>query len=390
MVHMCIFDDCIGTRSYSFFVDDIFYDEQIILDNIESLLMNGVDLQNVEWPLYITVGLGYSTYVFFYPILLISKIVGLNAIAIRICQQLLTSLACALFSYGVYKWNQNKESFFVTLYVSLTLPWGIVQANRIWDPAFVPIYFSIYFVCFSILMKNDNLSKIKKWACSIVGFGMLVILAVVYPPCRIPAVAIWIISFIWAVKEERISISHSIGIVLTCMILSIPLVINMLNPEFNSRSAELFVIKGESIRQEIFQFFKNFASLFNPSFLFVTGDVVSRHSLPIFGMLGTISIIPIYKQIKSGNTKLNNFFWVVIVTTFISVALTDDYNPHSLRSCLAWLPFSGIIAFGLKEILTNIGSKVKTFIILGEILFFAIWMLFYVMISKGAWYFSVL
>ena len=182
------------------FVPDVYIDESMILDHFKTFI-SGLPIENNINNLYFPAGVGLTTYTYFYPMISILYVIGISIFKVRLVQQILTIIACLFLAQGVKIWSDNnKELFWICLFVSLTIPWGFVQANRIWDPSFVPLYFSIYFYSFALLMKSENLTNLKAYLYSGISFGFLVFLAIVYPPCRIPAVLMWIISLYWAFK----------------------------------------------------------------------------------------------------------------------------------------------------------------------------------------------
>lgn len=327
----------------------LFSDEIEILEHIQSIISTGYDMNGNFLPLFPKVGTGLATYTYLYPMVAMLSAIGVTAIRARFVQQILTIMACFLTSIGIKIWTKDKKMFWSTLLICLTIPWGFVQANRIWDPSFVPFYFSIYFFFFSLLMKGEKITKLQKNIYLLGTVVSLVLLATVYPPARIPAVAMWMYSVVWATKEKRIGMCEIVGASFVSAIIAMPLAINLLNPEFNQRATELFVFNQPDMTryQQVHLFFKSFAELFNPNFLFVSGDIIYRHSLPIFGMLGTISIIPLWEVLRKNRySSLIFYMFFVIVMTYVSTALTYDYQPHGLRSCLAWIPYSIIIANG--------------------------------------------
>ena len=331
---------------------DVFCDEQDILDHMTSILTTGYDMQENYLPLFPQVGVGLTTYVYLYPMMFFLSFFGVTPIRARVVQQILTILACFLIAYGTKIWSGNVKMFWITLITALTLPWGFVQTNKIWDPSFVPVYFGIYFFFFSLLMKKHTMRKVTVYVYAIIVSISLVVLATVYPPVRIPAVAMWIYSFIWALKAKRIKIEHIMVAIAVAFLTSLPLLINLLEPNFNERSLTLFIFSQDlTLSQQIHQIFKSFGELFNPSFLFFGGDIIYRHSLPVFGMLGTISIIPIFVFLRKQEwNSIVRYMLFVIIMTYFSVALTYDYQPHGLRSCLAWPVFSILISHGWLKI----------------------------------------
>ena len=63
-------------------------------------------------------------------------------------------------------------------------------------------------------------------------------------------------------------------------------------------------------------------------------------------MLGTISIVPLFNLLRQKRETIFTYMIIIIVFTCLSVGLTNDYAPHGLRSCLAWMPYSILISYG--------------------------------------------
>lgn len=351
----------IGFRilSIKFIHDGTVYDEEFVMLHAETLIKQGTDIFGNSWPLYFKDGAGLSTWTCVYPLMAFMFVFGTKLTLLRGFLQALTMIGCGCVAWGMKLWTRDIKFFWVTFYVSLTLPWGFVQANRVWDPTYVPFYFGFHFLFFSLLMNHEKMTEAKRYVFSIIGFVFLVLLATVYPPCRIPAVALWIYEMVWAIRAKRIKVRQIAVVVVLCGITALPLALNMLNPSFNSRSAELIVFQGGVFYQELEQFFKSFASLFNADMLFFTGDISERHSLPAFGMLGTISIIPVIQMIRNKWNPAKFYMLFTILMTYISVGLTNDYSPHTLRSCLAWLPWSALIADGWIGFLKDKSKKTR-------------------------------
>ena len=337
----------------------LYVDEIDILNHIESLIATGCDADSNRLPLFIIVGTGYGTFTYFYPLAILLKIVGFGALSAKFIQQILTIGACLLVSFSMKKWVSEKNSeimFWITLFVSLTIPWGFLQTNMIWDPAFVPIYFALHFFFFTQLMKGENLTSFKRYLYAGLSFSLLVLLATVYPVCRIPAVVMWVFCLVWAYKENKINYGQIALIIFLSTIAAIPLAVNLLSPDFNQRATELFIFKGKSIRSEVHLFLENICSLISPGFLFVLGDHVIRHSLPVFGVLGTLSVIPLFSLRNEKLTPLFKYLIVIIATTILATAVTNE-NPHALRSCLCWMPFSILLSFGWFNFLSDRAKK---------------------------------
>lgn len=376
----------IVSRFYSIqFLHNIFTDEDAALKHIEALLENGTDFSGHPWPLYASGGgNGFFTYEFLYPMAAVCFFLGTKPFVARCILQAVTVVACYLTSRGVQIWTGDKKSFWYTFFISLTLPWGFVQANRIWDPAFVPLYFSIFFYFACKFMRSDkkSLRIIKKRVLEGSLFGSLVLLAVIYPPCRIPAVAMWIYMLVWAVKEKKIVKEDIALIFIISSFLSLPLAYHIaFVPGFNTRTASLFTFRGDNLIAETWYFIRNFLENVFPTYMFLTGDIIDRHSLPYLGVLGTINIVAVVAWLRKKWDKMDCFLLYTIMFTFISVALTNEYQPHTLRSCLAWMPFAIMIANGWEYFLRNKGKlfKVLTYAAYGAwyVIFYMVYISYY-------------
>lgn len=362
------------------YVPDVFCDEKDILNHVSGILKNFKDFYGNYLPFYSKVGDGLATFTYMYPMAFFTFFTfGVSALKIRIIQQILTIFACYLTALSVKNFTKNREMFRICLIVSLCLPWGIVQANRIWDPAFVPLYFSIHLYLFSLYYcKSDSYKKITKNILLILSFVFLVILATVYPPCRIPSVAMWIYLMVLLFKKNKIGKLEFFMVVLFSFIASLPLAINLLNPEFNSRTLDLILFSPKyTLKYSCLKYAYNIVKMFNPIFLFFLGDSNYRHAVPIWGMLGFLSIIPLVKLFTKKISKLNIYMIYIIVFTNLSVALTNEGIPHSLRSCLAWLPFSILISSGWYNLLNSKCKEKKIFWQILNIFIFIVYIFVY-------------
>lgn len=341
--------------------NDVILDESRIVDHITSIITNGTDTYGAKWPLYSHVGDGYVTYAFLYPMALLCAIFGSGVMNARAIIQTLTIISCILTASGVKIWTNNKRLFWYTLIIALSIPWGFVQGNRIWDPTFVPLYFSIVFYFWCRLLKTDYSTKLRLLY-EVLVYGGLVFVAVIYPPNRIPAVAMWIFLLIWGLKENKVYKKDVIFIVVVSAIFSLPLAYYLFfDDEFNSRAALYLVFQGESLKEEIVTYFKNLFDLFSPTYLFITGDQIDRHSLPRWGLLGTINVVAAIVLIRKKYDKMDKFLLYTIFWTFASTALTNEYQPHTLRACLVWMPASILLAEAWDIFLKDRSKKKKAF-----------------------------
>ena len=205
------------------------------------------------------------------------------------------------------------------------------------------------------------------------------LLAILYPPDRIPAVWLWLYLFVSAWREGRVTPRQLALAVFLSVLAALPLVYAFFfYPGFNSRPLDLFVFHGRPFGAALLQMGQSFTSLFNADFLFATGDRIYRHSLPVFGMLGPLSIVPIWAILRRGRFERPfSLMAGMIAMTYLSVSFTFDYTPHSLRSCLAWAPWAVLLAWGWDLFLKDRSRAGRIAWYAGYAVWFAVYFGFY-------------
>lgn len=332
----------------AYFVPDVFCDEIEVHAHVNSMIATGCDSLGNPHPLYTKEGDGLHTFTYLYPMSLLCRMFGKSIDSMRLLQQILTVLSCLLLAAAARKWGGGERRFWTVLVVSLTLPWGFLQANRVWDPALVPLYFSVAFwFSTQVLRGGPGGAKTRHVVAASV---FLVLLATLYPPDRIPAVWMWLWLFFTAWREGKATPRQLALAVAVSALVSLPMVVSFFcYPGFNARPVYLFVFRGRPLGVALQLMAKSFAGLFNADFLFATGDLCRRHSLPVLGMLGPLSVVPLWAFVRRVRaTPLPVLLAGVILTTYFADALTVyDYNsPNSLRSCMAWMPWAVFLACG--------------------------------------------
>ena len=231
---------------------------------------------------------------------------------------------------------------------------------------------SIAFFGFSILM-NRTSSKSK-----LIGMCLLptslVFMAYSYPPYWVSAPILFLAAYLTLYFKKHISIKSIILSCIAAAVLAIPLLLFILQPGTLDRTSNIGVFSNTTILGGTGLFIKNILLLINPIFLFIYGDSNNRHSVGIQGMLGVAALIPIivlawsvikkYFQNKSTLFEKNEITLFAIgvcgfIISLIGSALTNEGQPHSLRSCGAW-PFTIIlIAIGWNLILRQKNRRLK-------------------------------
>ena len=342
--------------------------------HVIALLQHGTNAHGEAWPLFsASLGGGYTTPIYLYPLAAWVAIFGASEYALRAFSLFATILTAALIGYVLRKWFDNKTAL-IGVVVALTLPWGWIQGSVAWDPALVPLFIAGALASFSIAMKTAHS---RRRIAAITGVGIiLILLAYLYPPCRVTAPLLLVTFYSILFWQKKLSITYTLLVIPFFLVLCIPLLQFMLQPEALERSRQLSILYNTSVGEAILRGILNFSSMLSPQFLFITGDSNLRHATGIQGMLGlaalpplialTVAAIRFLKKRPRYTQLLRNqeIFLVLIlllgiVFSLLGSALTTEGQPHSLRATAAWPFYALLIAIGWRQLLTFSPNYIK-------------------------------
>ena len=332
-----------------------FKDEAASQAHVVTMVENHTNTAGQSWPLFSqSLGGGFTTPVYLYPLSAWAMIFGSSNISLRAFSQFVTIIAILFVALGMRLWL-GKRSGLIALTVGLALPWNWLQGSIAWDPVMTPLMASIAFFGFSILMNRTSPKSRFIGMCLLPA--SLVLMAYSYPPYWASAPILFLAAYLTLYFKKHISIKSIILSCITAAVLAIPLLLFILQPGTLDRTSNIGVFSNTTILGGTGLFIKNILLLINPIFLFIYGDSNNRHSVGIQGMLGVAALIPIivlawsvikkYFQNKSNLFEKNEITLFVIgvcgfIISLIGSALTNEGQPHSLRSCGAW-PFAIIL-----------------------------------------------
>lgn len=342
--------------------------------HVIALLTQGTNAHGEAWPLFsASLGGGYTTPIYLYPLAAWALLFGVSEYSLRAFSLFVTVITAALIALTIRLWLDNKAALIGAL-TALVLPWGWVQGSIAWDPALVPLFVALSLFGFSAALKtNSNLYQLI----SIIATGIsLIILAYLYPPCRVTAPLL--LAFYYGILLYRKKLSIKTALILSAVFaaLCIPLLQFMLQPDALQRSSELSVFYGVSLFAGVWQIFLNFVQILNPIFLFITGDANMRHSTGQQGMLGLASVPAIIALIYGGIRLMRRYkrkqkwtitssVWLVavsfigIIFSILGSALTAEGQPHSLRAAAAWPFFVVIITIGWTYLIARTSRAIQ-------------------------------
>ena len=351
-------------------------DEAAIGYNAYSLLETGRDEHGTIWPLVFRSFDDYKPPLYFYLVMPLVKLIGLNTWAIRLPSALLGIFSVWLI-YAITKEIFGKKSK-IPLLSSLILalsPWHLHFSRGGWEVNTGATFLLLGLWAFFKSKKNS-----KFFILSAISF---ILSLYAYHSMRIiiPLLGLFLLvcnrsffkrTFSQAKPKKHLLISLVLGFLLT-----LPLIGQMLSPEGQSRFSGVSVFADEGplwealeLRAEhsnvnslgvrllhnkyltyFIRFSKNYLSHYSPRFLFITGDEIARSKVPGIGqsliVLAPFFFLGLLSLLKLDNkAKKFTLFWFVIAP--LAAALTFQ-SPHALRAQNMVFPFVITIALGVSS-----------------------------------------
>ena len=261
----------------------------------------------------------------------------------------------------LYAWIKNESSKKIALYVAFAatiMPWSFHFSRIAWDPP-LGVFFLI-----AALWAN------RRFANAFLTAALLTLAAYSYSPLRIAIPLIWLF-------YPRVNLKSKAWVCLWGLLLAIPLILQMQIPEFMARSElrslwspySTNAYRNFDSMQLVWIGIEQFAAHFSPQFLFFGGDQNPRHSIGLFGQLSYLDgaalilgvltwIILRFKKsslacFSDAEKKLLIIALLGIVSNVIPAALTNEGNPHALRTIGCW-PFYAILTGVLLHFLSRV------------------------------------
>lgn len=329
-----------------------FVDEAVTGAHVQSMLENGTDANGTAWPLFSeSIGGGYTTPVYLYPLVAWSAIFGTSEYALRSFSVVVTILAIAILGVSMNVWF-GRRIMYATWIIGLLLPWAWLSSYLAWDPVMLPLFVACAWLAFSILVSRQGHTMPY-----ILLFGACLVLgAYVYPPFRVSGPLLLAAGAIYLFYKQHISLRHIAVLTILCAVLSLPLAYFMFQPSALSRSQAINVFSHGGLLLGIWEVIINYARMLSPISLFATGDPNLRHSTGLYGMLGgvglmgTIGIISLLLRKKTKHRQIILPAAIGIVCCMLGSALTNEGQPHFLRATGAWPLFIILIVVGWHEL----------------------------------------
>lgn len=329
----------LGTRLYKIgsIPGSVYWDEASIGYNAYSI---GTDLKD-EWgqtlPLHFRAFGEFKLPVYIYSVVPFVKVIGLNALAVRIPAVLYGLGNIFLIYFLVKKITENESIGLWSAFIFSISPWMFIFSRTGYE-ANAGIFFfflATYLIIFSEKQKAKVILGVLSFIASFYSYNSFRIII----PIWMLIVFIYKFHKISSIKKYWMYVAASIII----FILSLIPVYRLYR--FDTGGARISQVKSESKKEILNNYFANFS----PNFLFTSGDKNPRSQIPGQGQLYFIEfpliIMGIIFVLKSKKI-LYLIPLLLLLLAPIPAAITKE-SPHALRAILAAPSFAILSAFGI-------------------------------------------
>jgi 4-amino-4-deoxy-L-arabinose transferase-like glycosyltransferase len=362
-------------------------DEAAIGYNAYSLLQTGKDEHGNPWPIHFQSFNDYKPGLYFYMVLPLVKLLGLNEWSVRAPSAFIGVLTVLELYYLIKELkiaNSQKIKILkleiIASFLMTINPWHIHFSRGGWE-----VNVATFFITLGILFFLKALKNPKYFAFCVLSFALSLY---TYHAARvivpILGVGFAVIYFKTLIKNLKwVIISLTFGIILIA-----PLVRDVFGPAASSRASGVSIFadlgtisklneqRGEhsnpnGVISKLFHnkatnysliFLNNWSKHFWGEFLFLSGDEIQRNKVPETGQLYLFEIVTVaigcYMLIKKFDKSWAvTIFWLI---TAPSAAAITFQSPHALRAHNMLIPLTIISAYGLVSIINSLKSKINS------------------------------
>lgn len=368
----------------------LYWDEAAFGYDAYSLLKTGKDQHGVAFPIFFESFGDWKLPGSFYALIPSIAVFGLNETAIRFPSFLfgiLTIFCFYLLTRNLTK--NNRLAVFCALILALS-PWHI-QFSRAGFESTTALFLMLFGLFF--LLKGLESKKNIYLVASFVLFSLTMY---TYHAYRI-FTPIFLVGFLITFFNEIINIKRKFIIpFLVFFLISIPLILFSLTPNGLSRAGSQTAFKKDELHSQrlyfdqrskppfrflsskIFEepifysqiFLKNYLDHFSPTFLFLKGDQIGRHSLVDLGQIHIFEFVLIaialfnLKKIDKSFLKVM-FLWLLIAPIPAAIVIP---TPHANRALQMVIPFSFLSGVGAYYLYFSRRNFLKVIFLLWAIL----------------------
>ncbi|MBU2592871.1 glycosyltransferase family 39 protein [Patescibacteria group bacterium] len=364
-------------------------DEAAIGYNAWSLLQTGKDEHGQSWPIHFKSFGDHKPGAYFYLVLPLIKLLGLNEWAVRLPSALAgISTVCLVFLLAILLWN-DKRLALIWSFVLAVSPWHVHFSRGGWESN-LAVFLMLLGTYLFFKFKIQNLevkTAIQRPKFLILSAFSFIAALYTYHSARVlaPLLVLGLAVFNWKLILKNLI--HFVFPISFGVLLVVPLAISFLSGGASARfsGVGLFADSGPLWRvNELLNhhqgvgfpfvrlihnkpviysisFFQKYLSHFDGRFLFVDGDEVPRSKLPDMGLLHLFEFLFLFLGLVSWlrNKRPRKYlpFLLLVVAPFAS-AMTFQ-APSALRALIMVVPLTFFVACGINSLL-KIGLNKKT------------------------------
>jgi 4-amino-4-deoxy-L-arabinose transferase-like glycosyltransferase len=359
-------------------------DEAAIGYNAYSLIETGKDEHGDSWPIHFKSFDDYKPGFYFYLVLPLVKLLGLNIWAVRLPSALLGILSVWLVYLLVKAIFKNEIWGLISAFFLAVSPWHLHFSRGGWEANAASFFILAGFYFFA-----KGLSRPSFFLASVLFFALSLY---TYHSARLVVFLLGIGLVFLTRKQLFKQLNWLMKALIFGLILVAPLVIDFLGPAGLSRFAGVGLLADEGplwraneLRGHHLQtmalpvrllhnrflaygiaFFENWLDHFQGEFLFLSGDVIERNRVPEIGQMYLLDIplvlLGIYFLLKKRPGWWQAvFLWLAAAPT--AAAMTFQ-APHALRAHNLVIPLVVISAYGFYQAViwlkNQLGQKLIT------------------------------
>lgn len=333
--------------------ESVYWDEASIGYNAFSIATDLKDEWGDTLPLHFRAFGEFKLPVYIYSTVPFVKILGLNALSVRLPAVLYSLGSVLVIYFFVKKITKNETLGVVSAFILTTNPWFFIFSRTGFEVT-AGIFFFLLGTYFATFIEERKLFIFLTALAFLFSFYSYNSFRIVIP--------IWLvilaIYFIARIEDKR---KYLLITILSALMFLASLVPIYRLYKFDTGGLRFAQVEAESPKD----FFRNYIKNFSPGFLFINGDVNPRLQIPGQGQLYFIDLPLILLGIYYA-AKRRNFWYltpvIFVIITPISVAITKE-SPHALRNLLSALSFVIISTFGVKFLSEKIKRRKNHFIV---------------------------
>lgn len=308
-----------------------FIDEASIAYNANTIARQGVDEHGQTFPLYFRAFGEYKSPLYIYVLAALFRITGPSVFVARLLSAVLGLSGAILLGLLAARLTRRRATGLIVFIAAGITPWLFEVSRLVFEVALFPALLALFLLCLHRASQQEEWS----WRTAAALGALLGLLVYSYSAGRLlaPLFALGLVFFV----TRR----HWRGVVLTWFIFALTLlplaVFSVRHPgTLGERFKYVTYVKpGDSRREIVSRFIKNYAGNFSPRSWLSAGDPEPRHHLPGMGsLLIGVAILGLFGIVLVLLYRRREAWWrFVLYGLFVSpipAALTLDHF-HTLR-----------------------------------------------------------